>query len=156
MQKVKNILVPIDLLQSSATVIKKAIDLAVMFDAVLHVIHITTANTVPIIQKSGYIDPRHNSEEIKIQQLQVFKEQLDDLNIKNNVSLIKGDVSVSIKKVAKEFEADVIVLGLHKHDSFYNLIVGSIAKELIKNAQRPLFMVPVREEEKRVNISFLQ
>lgn len=149
MRTIKNILVLVDLLQSSNVVVEKATKLAEIFDATLYLIHITAINTAPLISETGRVDATHNSDEIKIRQLNQYKERLNKLNIKNDTILVKGNKLDNINSIAENIEADVIVLGLRKHDAFYNIIVGSTAQHLIKKAQYPLLLIPHNVIEKK-------
>ena len=47
----------------------------------------------------------------------------------------------NIVKVALQCEADVIVVGSHRHNSIYNLIVGSVTHDLLVRAKCPVLVV---------------
>ena len=46
-----------------------------------------------------------------------------------------------IVEEALRFEADVIIVGSHRHNSFYNLIVGSVTHDLLMRAKCPVLVV---------------
>ena len=46
-----------------------------------------------------------------------------------------------IVEEALRFETDVIVVGSHRHNSIYNLIVGSVTHDLLMRAKCPVLVV---------------
>jgi nucleotide-binding universal stress UspA family protein len=55
----------------------------------------------------------------------------------------KGNPSETILRVAREWEADLIVLGTHGRTGLSHLLMGSIAEKVIRHSVKPLFIVPV-------------
>ena len=48
---------------------------------------------------------------------------------------------------AKEFNADLIVVGTHKRSGLDRLLLGSIAESVIRHSNIPVLVVPFAEEE---------
>ena len=53
-----------------------------------------------------------------------------------------GPVVASILDGAQRRKAGLIVLGSHGHGAFYNLLVGSVAEGVLREAQIPVMVVP--------------
>ena len=57
----------------------------------------------------------------------------------------EGNIAESILKTAKDWHVDVIVLGTHSQKWLENIIVGSVAKDILNHSQIPLFIVPTKK-----------
>ena len=55
---------------------------------------------------------------------------------------IGGDVAHQINVAADEYQADVIVLGTHGRRGFRRLALGSVAENCVRQARRPVILVP--------------
>jgi nucleotide-binding universal stress UspA family protein len=60
-----------------------------------------------------------------------------------------GDSGQAIINAAKEFEADVIVMGSHSRRGLEKILMGSVAEKVLRNSGLPLFIIPVVENEKK-------
>ncbi|MBP6180397.1 MAG: universal stress protein [Flavobacterium sp.] len=49
-----------------------------------------------------------------------------------------------ILNVAKEWDADIIVLGTHGRTGFSHLIMGSVAEKVIRHSEIPVFIIPIK------------
>lgn len=75
--------------------------------------------------------------------LEKTKRHLNDETIR--VIIGDGDIAESILKTAKNIEADVIVVGTHSRKWLENIIIGSVAEELLRQSQIPLFIIPTKK-----------
>ena len=60
----------------------------------------------------------------------------------------EGAIAQSILDASEEINADVIVLGAHSRNWFENIIMGDDAKAVLKKTKVPLFIVPIKTENK--------
>jgi nucleotide-binding universal stress UspA family protein len=58
--------------------------------------------------------------------------------------LEEGQPPEMILKVAEEWGADLIVLGSHGKTGLVHLLMGSIAEKVMRNATRPLLIIPTK------------
>jgi nucleotide-binding universal stress UspA family protein len=58
----------------------------------------------------------------------------------------RGDPAAEIVAYADEWDADVIVLGTHARRGFQRLVLGSIAEAVLREAKRPVLVVPASVE----------
>jgi nucleotide-binding universal stress UspA family protein len=77
--------------------------------------------------------------------LETLKKDLADETIRTLVKV--GDISDTILKVAKETNADIIVLGTHSRKWLENIIMGSVAENVLKHTTLPLFIIPTKKKE---------
>lgn len=60
--------------------------------------------------------------------------------------LIDGPTTTSLLEKAREHDADLIVLGAHRHGVWYRLFFGSVAGSMVKRTTLPLLVVPIVDE----------
>lgn len=63
-----------------------------------------------------------------------------------NASLKKGFPASSILEDAKEQNIDIIVLGRRHHSRLEKFLVGDVAGDVVKHAERQVLLVPIPEE----------
>lgn len=59
--------------------------------------------------------------------------------------LLDGDAASAILDYAKEWHADLIVMGTHSHSFLEKLLMGTIAAKVLEKTEVPVFMVPVKK-----------
>jgi len=57
-----------------------------------------------------------------------------------------GSTADGILNCSKEFNADLIVIGTHSRTGLDRLLMGSIAEHVVRHADVPVLVVPLREE----------
>jgi nucleotide-binding universal stress UspA family protein len=62
--------------------------------------------------------------------------------------VIRGDPSDIIVSLAKEPDADIVVMGTHRRASFDAFWSGSITSKVIFHLEKPILLVPVKKESK--------
>lgn len=77
--------------------------------------------------------------------LDKVKRHLDDSTIQTVVK--EGDIADAILKTAKELHADIIVLGSHSRKWLENILIGSVAEEVLNHTHVPLFIVPTKKHD---------
>jgi len=58
-----------------------------------------------------------------------------------------GSSADGILNCAETFLADLIIVGTHKRSGFDRLLMGSVAEDVVRNANVPVLVVPMKEEE---------
>ena len=46
--------------------------------------------------------------------------------------------------MAKEWNADIIVLGTHGRTGISHLIMGSVAEKIVRHSEIPVFIIPIK------------
>jgi len=69
---------------------------------------------------------------------------LKDDTIKTKV--LEGNSADAILEFASTWNADLIVMGTHSRSGFANLLMGSIAVEVVKHAEIPILIIPTKDK----------
>jgi nucleotide-binding universal stress UspA family protein len=56
-----------------------------------------------------------------------------------------GDTSSTIISVAKEVNADIVVMGSHSRRWLEKIVMGSVTEDVLRHSKIPLFIVPTKE-----------
>lgn len=147
----KRILVAIDLLEATNRLIKYTKDLAKKYKAEVCLVHSESINTYVGVEDPEY----YESVSIEIMQahkkmikthMQKLEDEFESEAIDCKSVIMEGPTVNNILNVIEDFEAELIILGSHKHGKFYHLIFGSIHDSLLNKTDIPLLLIPPREE----------
>ena len=65
------------------------------------------------------------------------------LGITTRIHVIDGGAAAAaVRQAAERLGADAIVLGAHGHGRAYHALLGSVSEEVVRHANRPVFVVP--------------
>lgn len=73
--------------------------------------------------------------------------ELRDQGLRVRAEMVRGPIAEEVFRVADEAGARLIVLGSHGHGLLYNVLVGSVAESVIKDATVPVLLVPSSSSE---------
>lgn len=143
MDEIKKVLIAIDNEPSSEKVALHGFQLGSRLNAEIALISVIDTT---MIMTEGSVTPMEFAETMKNeckknQQLlvdQVFKES------KVWTFVEEGKPYEVILNVAKEWEADIIVLGTHGRMGISHLLLGSVAEKVVRHAEKPLFIIPTK------------
>ena len=71
------------------------------------------------------------------------KHHLGDEKIQTLV--VEGDFAEEILKAAKDFHADLIVMGSHSQRWLEKILIGSVTEKVLNNTSIPLFIIPTKK-----------
>jgi nucleotide-binding universal stress UspA family protein len=78
--------------------------------------------------------------------LEAFEGAFDDRVTVRTRQVNRGrDPSTELVEMAREVDADRIVMGLRQHSRTERIIFGSVAQSLLKKVDRPITLVPLPE-----------
>lgn len=141
----KTILAPIDFSDSAKRVIAEAVILARAMDASLvlfHVIPPLPANASEFGFADAIAKIAAAAVDDAVERLSNIQRQLAERHVTAATFHVTGIPGAAIVAHAEEFHASYIVIGSHGHGAFYELIVGSTASRVIKEATCPVVVVP--------------
>lgn len=148
--KIKKVLIAIDYDKSAEIVAEAGYTLAKAMNAetiLLHVMHErpTYYTESPSIYELhiGYIE---DLKETTQNFLNEIKRHLGNESIR--MVLEEGEIAQTILDTAKGINADIIVIGSHSRKWLENIILGNDAKSVLKKTTIPLFIVPIKAENK--------
>lgn len=151
----KKICIALDTSPSAQKVAELGYAYAKALDAEVTLVHIIndasyyTMNYDPIMGYAGFLTSntfelieglKNESEKF----LEASKKHLNDDRIKTAV--LDGDTSNAILDFAEEWKADLIVMGTHSRSGLSNLLMGSIAVDVVKHSQIPILIIPTKDD----------
>jgi len=146
----KKIIVPIDFSEHSEYALKTAAKLAKKANAELLVLHMLELSDI-ILTETDSQQQQKAVFFLKLveQKFETFldKEYLKDVNVTPIVKHYK--VFSEVNDVAKEHDADIIVMGSHGTSGFKEFFVGSNTERVVRNSQTPVLVI--KNEIKDIN-----
>lgn len=142
MASFKRILVPVDFSDASKRALSTALGLAGELGAEIKVIHIHQVQTQYMIE-GGLYAPELDEDEL----MEKRKKELDKFveEHQRDVSLSKevraGLPEREILQIAREFKADLIVMGTHGRTGLSHLLLGSVTENVLRHAEAPILSV---------------
>lgn len=141
----KTILAPIDFSTGTREVVAAAASLARDLRARLVLLHVIEP-LPPAASEFGFAEAgarlAGTAEEHAVKLLTDVQRQLHVAGITASTFHVVGVPGHAILEQARGFEANFIVLGSHGHGALYELIVGSTANRVLKEAKCPVLIVP--------------
>lgn len=138
----KSIIVPVDFSEQSENALKVAASLAKKNDAQLLILHMLELSPA-IMSESGFIAPEHVVHLIKTGEKR-FNEFLDKPYLKgvNIIPIIKHyKVFQEVHEVAKQHDADLIVMGSHGTDGLQEIFIGSNTERVVRSSEIPVLVI---------------
>ncbi|KMZ13409.1 Universal stress protein family [Candidatus Burkholderia humilis] len=143
----KRILVAIDGSRTSQRAFESAIELAVTHGAVMQPYYVVESGPM-YLDVPGY-DPSTLHTSLMQQGASLATEAADAMkacDITGEVVTVEAtasdDVASLITLVAKNFDADLLVMGTHGRKGFQRLILGSVAERCLRQATVPVLLIP--------------
>jgi nucleotide-binding universal stress UspA family protein len=165
---VKKILYATDLSKNSVYAFRYATKIAEKFDAAMIILHVI--EPVPSIARHYmkiYVDESKWEEKVRYEQdlaierirkrLQEFcKQETQDapqcLALVSSILVRPGYPVEEILKAADEEDCSMIVLGTHGKGFLKQTFLGSVARSVLDRAKKPVFIVPLSDEETDLTI----
>lgn len=149
MKELKNIVVAIDSNDSVGDLLSYSETLAKSFLGKIWIIHVAEPNPDFVGYQPGpqYIrDMKADELRDEHRNLQALCNAFLDKEIESEALLIQGPTVESVLEEAEKLNADLLVVGTHKHGFFHNLFAESVSQELFKKANLPLLAIPIEDE----------
>ena len=149
------ILVPIDGSETSAHALDAALELAHEHDAELKPVYVVD---VPQLVYSGpACDPSLVREAFVNEGALVLADAAAKMlraGVKGSTLVVEvdplgDDITQRITAAAKDFGADLVVMGTHGRRGWRRLVLGSVAERFLRISTRPVLLVPLHCAEKK-------
>lgn len=141
----KTILVPLDFSDVTPRAVQTAISLARDLKrkvTLLHVIPPPVVMTAYGMTEDQIPGALGREEDQAREEMQSCHRQLEAEGIESSILIIRGSPADSILLVAREQKSDLLVMGSHGHGAFYEFIVGSTTRGVLKRFPGPVVLVP--------------
>lgn len=147
----KKIYVPVDNSDLSDKVLGEAINLAKFAQAELRIVHVVNLEQITFgIEMVGVAELRDALLNIGKALIEQIKDRLQKESVDAQIKLIENygsDINSMIVEDAKEFGADLFVLGSHHLGSFSHLITGGIAESLAHDTTIPILLITKHKQK---------
>ena len=148
--QIKTIVVPIDFSSESFRVLDYAIVVAEQFGAVVHPVHVRSHHEAMAIERAGNVMGNYQDG------ISYLQDRVTDIERKHGLKfapeqchIFSGRPFEEICKLAREIDADLIVLGSRGHSGLKKVLLGSTAERVVRHAPCPV-LVPRRQRFKAV------
>lgn len=141
----KTLLAPLDFSAVTPRIVAEATALARALDGRVVLLHVTQP-VVVVADPTGF--GRDTAELNKLNaeaaaiKLSRIEDALEAEFTNADTILLTGSPVKVILEQAKKLRADYIVIGSHGHSAFYDLVVGSTTRAVLKRAGCPVIVVP--------------
>ena len=79
--------------------------------------------------------------------LETTRQHLGDDSIETVVK--DGDFADVILETAKEMNIDILVMGTHSRRGINKILMGSVAENVLRNSEIPMFIIPTRKAKEK-------
>ena len=143
-----NLLVCVDLSESTQIIVKRIEKLAKSLSARVWLLH----NAQPAPDTVEFkVDPLAARESLakkfhaEHRGIQELAERMRKAGIETKALLVHGDTVETILQEAKDVKADMIVVGSHGRGAMFQLLVDSVSKGVLRNSRIPVLVIPTHD-----------
>jgi nucleotide-binding universal stress UspA family protein len=151
MLQIKKIVCPVDFSLCANQALEYAQNMAKVFDAELCLLHAyeDPAAYVTPVPMSGYVGPGAEMLHELRKQVEMRLEETRVKVVQNGVraraELLEGTPYRVVIDWAKEYKADLIVIGTHGHTGFTHALLGSVTERVVRMAECPVLTIRTPE-----------
>ncbi len=144
-----NILVALELSDSSSAVQLEALKYAKLLAAKVWLIHVACPDPAFVGYKAG---PNCERDQVakdyheQHQKLHSAAEEFREMGIETVPLLIQGPTVQSILNEATKHLAELIIMGSRGHGAFYEMVVGRTSEGVLRKSTCPVLLVPAHSE----------
>jgi nucleotide-binding universal stress UspA family protein len=146
----RTLLVPYDFSVQSEEALRRALDLQVRFDADLHLVHVLMTPLYTALGHENAPFPRSADEEDDLRRALRQVAMAASLRATRPIEsrVVEGcDVAETLRAVAVEIDADLIVIGTHARSGIVHLLLGSVTVRTLRRVPCPVLAVRANEED---------
>jgi nucleotide-binding universal stress UspA family protein len=142
----KNMLVPHDFSETSEAAMQYAVELARMFGAKLHILHVSEKARFEMATEFPLGLDMSLEDAVRERLLKIMT-TADQREFNPSFQVISGVAYAEIVRYAKERGIDLIVMGTHGRGFVAHAVMGSVAEKVVRNAPCPVLTVRHPERE---------
>jgi nucleotide-binding universal stress UspA family protein len=142
----KSILVATDFSNAAEKGLCYAIEIARRNSATLHVVHILSPAVYPYAPTSAWPDLAEQDRVSREESKAKLEEQLQA--VRHELIFQGGDVYATLNELARDKQADLIVLGTHGRSGLEKVVLGSVAEKIFRETRFPVMTVGPKVGEK--------
>ena len=150
--KIETILVPLDFSPASMEALDYAVSLAKQFHAAIHLVHVYPPDEASSVPGAGHLLLQ------SAEAIERLNEELTGIHRKHvptfcpeNCHIRAGRPYEQIVRLAREIDADLIVLSTRGHSGLKHLLLGSTAERVVRNAPCPVLVTRKRKQKSKAS-----
>ena len=140
-------LITIDFSAATTPVLATAARIGASGQSRLHLLHVLPPDPDFVGYQTGPATVREQvaKEQRSLQQrLAILVDALRDLGCDASAHVAQGPTVAMVLSEAERLDVTFIVVGSHGHGAVYDLLVGSTSEAIVRQAKRPVLVVPAR------------
>jgi nucleotide-binding universal stress UspA family protein len=154
--KIKTILVPLDFSPASMQALDYAVSLAKQFHAAIHLVHVHPPDEASSVPGAGHLMLQ------SAEAIELLRGELTNIQRKHaptfwpeNCHVRGGRAYEQISELAREIDADLIVLSTRGYSGLKHLLLGSTAERVVRSSPCPVLVARRRKQKsKAANVAF--
>jgi nucleotide-binding universal stress UspA family protein len=145
-----DILVGVDLSDSTAEVVDKAEDIAKVLSAKVWLLHVGDPDPDFVGYDAGpqsvrdAVAQKYHEEH---RQIQAIAERFRQMGLEATALLVQGATAETILKEAAKLKVGMVVMGSHGRGMMRHLLVGSVSEDVIRRSLVPVLVVPTHNRD---------
>ena len=147
---IRKIVIPYDFSETAALALEHGVFMARFYKADIILVHVVESRSFTATLTSAFT--KTDDEEVKVSANQKLKEIADDIHHKSGIKVLftteSGSIYKNIVSLARNEEADVILMGTHGISGFQEFFMGSNAYRVVSEAPCPV--ITVQAHAKRI------
>lgn len=158
----RRLLVPVDFSEHARLALSYARELATVYDAELHLLHIVDDVVYPdfyppVMPSGGALTDELRDQ--SMERMRLMLASLDLLDTPTHAHVRGGRAAPTIAEFAEEISADLIVIASHGLTGLSHMLLGSVTEQVVRRSPCPVFTVKafgkqlVREAQPRAGSS---
>lgn len=148
--KIKTILVPLDFSPASMQALEYAVSLAKQFQAAIHLVHVHPPDEASSVPGAGHLMLQ------SAEAIELLRDELANIQRKHvhtfwpeNCHVRGGRAYEEISELAREIDADLIVLSTRGYSGLKHLLLGSTAERVVRFAPCPVLVLRKRKQKSK-------
>lgn len=140
----ERILLPFDFSEQSRCALRSAVDLALEYEAKIHLIHVVQDYYYCSELSGGAVSVRDlmpDIEEKHCEQLKTLVSEIANPDLKVEVTVEMGAPVESVVRIAKDENTDLIVMGSHGRSGLSHMLLGSTTERVVRLAPCGVYAV---------------
>jgi nucleotide-binding universal stress UspA family protein len=140
----KNLLVPVDLSETTLAVVDRAACLAQSFGSRLWLLHVFLPRHAPVpysVDRQRLRREKAREILLKRRRLRQYAARLRQQHVEVTLRSIAGNIPAVILNEAQRVHADLIILGSHGHGNLYHALLGGVGQKVKRKAMCPVMLV---------------
>lgn len=145
MKAIRRILIALDFSPVADKLIETGVELGLALSAELRLIHAAAPDPHFVGYEPGPQTVRNErAKELKKEhvKLQNLADTLTSKGLDAEALLVQGPTADTLLTQAREWNADIIVMGNRGHGLFRKAVIGSVSEAVIRSARCPVVVVP--------------